>query len=802
MIKSNIKTKYAKSFLETIKKEDNYLFIGKVDPWETESTNYIPESPKDSLFEENNAKKSILCAYKIYETDAALGIKREGYDWISGNKYDEYDDRKELNKNNLKYYSINEVNGKLRVYKCLNNNNGGISTDPPISDGTEEEYKNDGYVWKFLYEIPEDMEKFITIKHIPVPVLENLSYLDERSLQLDVQTNAKPGSIEEINFSYKIQSTNNFSIVDIINPTFLNSSCVVLNKQVDTDNNISITIGLSSMENPITLSYENNYYNNNYIMIFETNDGQVIGTIKNYTFVNTDESRAIVELCDIYGGINNISVGSIYSIVPKIQINGDGDNAIAIPIFSSNYELIDVELFSLGTNYTKAEAFFLVESQYDLNPIISPNQGHGLSAYKELCANNVLISKTLSKHTETISGVNKYYFGNGNNIHQFGIINNLKSMDNYPLKVDKELNNITLIKQNSQVSLVFLNYNNNTGDTSNDTSFFNINDILTKGSNFKKDQFRGKINSIFVQNNQTIVICTLLNGLFENYPNSPLKNVTQNKSLNDYDLSEVSVNYINMPDLNLLFNVDTILGNESLFITKVLETTYNDSNNISYKVEKINGNPIPSKYSITGDLIRGENVTLLYQNTDNEFNIIPETYMNIFDINFINSSIDTCYSYITKITINSRNIQFPLEPISENSYIQENNFIDNYIISKDLLNFGRVINVEYINPIYDDSIFQGYAYVDLYIKSEKGIFCDFDQDSDREIFLMNTNPYLYKKTDPLISINGFVSNTGPVYEINSNNLNINSGEILYLENIRYVTLSDDQSIKVNLVLEF
>jgi hypothetical protein len=798
MTKLNLKTKYARSFLDNIRKEDNYFFVGKVDSWDAENTNFIPTSPKDSLFEENSTKKSILCAYKIYETDAALGIKREGYEWTSGTVYDEYDDRKELE--NLKYYTIIEVNSKLRVYKCLNNNNGGQSTVVPQGDGVEEEYKSDGYVWKFLYEIPEHMEKFITNKYIPVPIIEDLFYLDERSLQLDVQINAKPGAIEEINFSFKTSQTSIFNVYDIINPNYNNESCRITEKEIYQDNSIFVTVPVASLTDPIPLNPNNNYYDNNYIMVFITNEGEVVATIKNYTFVNTDQSRAIVELCDVIGGIQNIDVGSMYAILPKIQINGDGENAVAVPVFS-DYDLIDIELYTLGTNYTKAEAFFLVESQYELNPIISPIEGHGYSAYNELPASNIIISKILSKHTETTSGSNKYYFGNGNDVHQFGIIHNLKSTDGSPLLVEKQLDNITLIKATAQVILTINDYNNITGNTDIDAGFFANNNILTKGSSFKKDQFRARIDSINIVGNDTVITCTLLNGLYENYINVPLKNETTKLTFPE-QTDGIVVSYNNLPDINLFNTADYILGNQTLFTGKIIETISNDSNYVTYKTEGIEKIPIKSYYDGAGDLILGEKVTLFYENTDGEINKIDQANMNVLEVASVNSSIDTCYSYIIKLTLNSNNLESG-ETVN-NPYIQEGDYLDKYIITKDLLNYGRIVHVNYNMPVYDiDEItILGYSSIEVYIKPEKGIFCQFSTDEDREVYIMTTDPYLYRQEDSLIELNAFVSTFGPTYEANSQNLNINSGNVLYLENIRYISLTDDQSIEANIVLEF
>ncbi|MGA1049721.1 MAG: hypothetical protein ACO3UU_17085, partial [Minisyncoccia bacterium] len=248
---------------------------------ENESTNYVPASPNDNLFEENSAKKSIICAYKLYESDAALGIKR--YDWTSETKYSEYDDRLELDKNQLKYYVINKVESKYRVYKCLNNSNNGVSTDPPTGNGVEEEYKSDGYVWKFLYEIPEEMEKFITSDYVPVPIIDGLFYSDERSLQLYVQNNSKPGAIEELTFKNSENSVTPLAQEDVINPEFTNIACKIIAKETDSTGNVFITISTSSLSDPIFLSTTNGYYNDNYVMVIRSGtEGDIVATIKNY----------------------------------------------------------------------------------------------------------------------------------------------------------------------------------------------------------------------------------------------------------------------------------------------------------------------------------------------------------------------------------------------------------------------------------------------------------------------------------------------------------------------------------------
>lgn len=804
-LKANLKTKFAESFIESLQKEENYLFLAKVDPWETDSSVFAPNSPKDSLLEENNCKKSIICAYKIYESDASLCVPR--IDWENQTIYTEFDDSKELDKENLKYYVVSYVNFKYRVYKCLNNNNGSPSNIQPSGSSIEEEYLQDGYVWKFLYEIPEELEKFITDDYIPVPILKQNFYNDERSLQLSTQLFSKKGSIEEINIEYSDVSESTFNFSDIINQNYDNSSCVVLAKQFNSENgNILITTNISNLNNPTLLSSENNYYNNNYYIIFQTiTEGYIIGTVKNYTINFNDSNIATIEITDIKGNAQNISIGTSYSIVPKVVINGDGTGAIAIPIFN-NYQLIDIELISGGINYQKANAYFLINNEYKLNVIISPNKGHGSLAYSELNARNIMISKTLSKHLDSASVLseNKHFFGNGNNIHQFGIISQIESKDGNILSQEEPLDEITLIKLNSQVELIIPFYNNLEGDTEVPELFFNVNDIITRGSAFKKNQFRGKVLSVQIgTNNETIVLLQIQNGKFENYPNLNIKNETNKRTLiiSDNTDDAIIVNYINLAKPDDYQNATHILGNNTLFTGKITKTNlFEEFIKISYTIEGIRKNPITASYTSSGVLIPGEPVTLLIKNLNNIFSVVENNFMNVLEIIPRNSSIDTAYSYVFKLRVNSRSVVFPSEDINQNSFLIESNLLDKYLITKDLNNFGRVVYAEYLG---ENNEFPGsYEYANIYIKPEKNNFLQFSNISDRELFLMESDPYSYKFEDELTSLNGFCDEINSEFENNSVNLDINSGQIVYLENIRPISLNDTQPIKVNIVLEF
>lgn len=61
------------------------------------------------------------------------------------------------------------VTDEFNVYKCLDNNNGVRSTYKPTTTTLEPIKTLDGYVWKFMYNIPINLRnKFVTDTHIPV----------------------------------------------------------------------------------------------------------------------------------------------------------------------------------------------------------------------------------------------------------------------------------------------------------------------------------------------------------------------------------------------------------------------------------------------------------------------------------------------------------------------------------------------------------------------------------------------------------------------------------------------------------
>ena len=97
--------------------------------------------------------------------------------WTRGAIYDAWDNTKVMDDKNF-YAVVTDEFGVKRVYWCLDNNYGALSTSPPSGTNPAPKRTSDGYLWSYLYTISGQMSKFVTSKHIPVPSIQQIDDLD------------------------------------------------------------------------------------------------------------------------------------------------------------------------------------------------------------------------------------------------------------------------------------------------------------------------------------------------------------------------------------------------------------------------------------------------------------------------------------------------------------------------------------------------------------------------------------------------------------------------------------------------
>lgn len=190
----NLRVYNAEQFISSVSQSgptNIYLTFGKPTAWPNDAA---PVQANSSVTVFNDVWKNMIGAKLITGNDLRHAIPRN--DWTSNVSYDMYDHctcSLRLFDENVKFFV---VTSDWNVYKCLSNNNSGLSNVMPTQTITNASIQeSDGYVWKYMYTVtPEERLRFTTDAYIPVRTLT----VDNNSLQWQVQENAIDGGIEAI----------------------------------------------------------------------------------------------------------------------------------------------------------------------------------------------------------------------------------------------------------------------------------------------------------------------------------------------------------------------------------------------------------------------------------------------------------------------------------------------------------------------------------------------------------------------------------------------------------------------------
>lgn len=166
-----------------------YMTFGKSNAWANDSA---PPTVIANNVTNIDLWFNMIGAKKITSNDVRHVVKR--FIWSANTVYSQYDDQNTtLFDGNTQFYV---VTSNHRVYKCLDNRNGRLSTIEPSSVNTSSAVTlSDGYTWKYMYTLTdEERFRFVLPDYMPVKTLR----LDDGSLQWDVQQAAVQGAIHSI----------------------------------------------------------------------------------------------------------------------------------------------------------------------------------------------------------------------------------------------------------------------------------------------------------------------------------------------------------------------------------------------------------------------------------------------------------------------------------------------------------------------------------------------------------------------------------------------------------------------------
>lgn len=162
-----------------------YFALGRNYSWGT--TNDNPIAAEDYIPFETQTRKDFIKYSEIGPSDVSIVIERN--DWQAGIIYDDYD---LYTIDNVAYSGATSletsmfyvVTDEFNVYKCLCNNENSASLNKPT--GTQVAPIGplvDGYVWKFMYNIPLYLRnKFLSATQIPVTTVLTSQYYSNGAL--------------------------------------------------------------------------------------------------------------------------------------------------------------------------------------------------------------------------------------------------------------------------------------------------------------------------------------------------------------------------------------------------------------------------------------------------------------------------------------------------------------------------------------------------------------------------------------------------------------------------------------------
>ncbi len=310
--------------------------------------------------------------------------------WSAGTIYDKYDDIVELE--NLNFYVIVEPeveSGQYEVFKCISNNYGRPSEVKPIANSSINEIGglynlSDGYTWKYMTSIPFQLfRKFTTRGFVPIARNQQVENLAVDGLDFIEVSNVNTNTGYQ-----KLEGT--------------------INSQSGTG---IYLLNISNFFEAI------NAYRDSILYVESQETGVIVYDIL--------ASRAVGQLLEVTlnGDIfTDFGQGEIINIqvLPKVVILGNGTGALAIPTFNANISRINgIRILDNGQGYTKAKATVVTPryfSQIDaditevaiLRPIIGPEGGHGFNILKELRAETLGISGSISAINTNITDTGLY----------------------------------------------------------------------------------------------------------------------------------------------------------------------------------------------------------------------------------------------------------------------------------------------------------------------------------------------------------------------------------------------------------
>tara|TARA_X000001382_G_scaffold130742_1_gene126726 strand:- start:3467 stop:5254 length:1788 start_codon:yes stop_codon:yes gene_type:complete len=432
-----VKTKFLNSFETDLDSIPLYIFYGKSTRWDSPNApTDSPTQPSNSFSDDISIRQNMLALKKVLKQDTRVAFVQ--HTWSSGKVFDQYDVNKDHSlAANREIYSFQDSNILANygaVYKCLDNNNGSGSTERPyFNPQTAPVTLDDGYKWKYMFTIPAaELSKFQT-NQAPndnfLPIVEDTTYKGDA------------GTIDRIDITTGGTGYTPYNTIPL----------------VDNNTPIGIYVKGDGLEIDTSRIKILSVTTNNAIDTFSTEQENLVqggGYSRNATYGNwvpvrfedfglsDSEISALIDpnRKEAYGLAKINAQGTIDSPRDVIVIDGGSgytaDSEVKIVQSSTiaygtvtDGVISSIKITNAGKNHRSATVIpvHAHSSGTDFKGVaqISPINGHGSDAKKELNANAIFINNrvTATPNTaELAAGLQTLDFSRTNDFRQVGLI--------------------------------------------------------------------------------------------------------------------------------------------------------------------------------------------------------------------------------------------------------------------------------------------------------------------------------------------------------------------------------------------
>jgi len=424
------------------------LYFGRSVPWgstfagePTTGDDISPPSNSNSISERHGSWRNAIGA-KILESDDLYHVFPR-INWTQGTVYDQYDDSVDLFDGTKDFYVLTD---EMNVYKCISNNNGTKSTDKPDTTSTSIFTTEDLYKWKFIFKVTEDSKRFLTQEYIPCRFITTKE-VDETLPQYNVQTSAVEGAIEHLeitggNTATYTSATEQEDISCLVKPFDTNNigntggdfgalfaagytgDNVLADDGSDFNGATSSWVKVaypSGHEGALSIWFDESW-TAGYSIYFHSGEGPEVGILRNITKQVQGVNGALLKL-DAPLGAPVIPDISKYVINPHAVISGDGQDATMRLVTGTDSKIKGATVINRGTNYKNASVEIKTPQTTgtigypSIIPSISPQGGHGANPIIDFNASKIMVAVK-------IDGTEDNDLLIGDDFRQFGIIKN------------------------------------------------------------------------------------------------------------------------------------------------------------------------------------------------------------------------------------------------------------------------------------------------------------------------------------------------------------------------------------------